>query len=111
MDNVTVKTGTLDAGTRRRMRRIAHHLDPVIIVGGQGISEALVAETTRALRDHELIKVRIQTGDRAERQQVTRALADACEADVVQTIGKITVLLRHNPEPDPKLSNLSRFGG
>ncbi len=95
---------------RRTLRRIAHHLDPVVQVGEQGVSEAVVAETSRALADHELIKVRIHA-DRDARPELARALARACEAEVVQSIGKVTVLFRKNPEPNHKLSNLTRFGG
>lgn len=99
-----------DTSTRRQLRRIAHHLEPVVLVGDQGVSDAVVAETRRALDDHELIKVRVHAGDRRTRQATIRALAEACEADVVQSIGRIAVLFRRNPEPNQKLSNLSRFG-
>ncbi|MEQ8861619.1 MAG: ribosome assembly RNA-binding protein YhbY [Pseudomonadales bacterium] len=99
----------LDRDTRRDLKRIAHHLDPVVLVGDQGISDALIAETERALGDHELIKVRIHAADRDARRALAEALAEACNAALVQTIGKITVLYRRNPEPNPKLSNLSRY--
>jgi RNA-binding protein len=97
--------------TRRHLKRIAHHLDPVVLVGDQGVSEAVVAETRRALDDHELIKVRLHAGDREQRRAMAQALAQACDAVVIQSIGKVTVLFRKNPEPDPRLSNLARFGG
>lgn len=100
-----------DNETRRRLKRIAHHLDPVVLVGDQGITDALVAEANRALDDHELIKVRIHAGDRDDRRVMAEALADACDAAVVQSIGKVSVLFRKNPEPNPKLSNLTRYGG
>lgn len=99
-----------DRDTRRHLKRIAHHLDPVVLVGDHGVSDALVAETQRALADHELIKVRIHAADREARRAMAQALAEACDASVIQSIGKVTVLFRKNPEPDPKLSNLVRFG-
>lgn len=99
-----------DQDTRRALKRIAHHLQPVVAVGEHGVSEAVVAETRRALEDHELIKIRVHAADRQARQALTQALADACEADVIQRIGKVAVLFRRNPEPNHKLSNLSRFG-
>lgn len=102
---------SLDRETARALKRIAHHLDPVVLVGDQGVSEALVAETERALADHELIKVRIHSGDRDTRRALADALAEATGAAVVQSIGKVTVLFRKNPEPNPKLSNLVRFSG
>jgi RNA-binding protein len=80
-----------------------------VLVGDQGVSDPLIAETQRALDDHELIKVRIHSGDRDARREMADALATACGAEVVQRIGKVAVLYRANPEPNPKLSNLVRF--
>ncbi|MFU8813789.1 MAG: ribosome assembly RNA-binding protein YhbY [Pseudomonadales bacterium] len=100
-----------DNETKRRLKRIAHHLEPVVLVGDQGVSEALVNEARRALEDHELIKVRIHGADRQQRAILADQLAEACGAAVIQSIGKVTVLFRKNPEPNPKLSNLERFGG
>ena len=94
---------------RSRLKRIAHHLDPVVTVGEQGVSAAVVAETQRALADQELIKVRIQGGDRDAHNDTTRALAEACNAEVVQRVGKVAVLFRKNAEPNHRLSNLTRF--
>lgn len=102
-------TTALDAKTKRRMRQIAHHLVPVVSIGDQGMNEGLIGETERALSDHELIKVRINVLAREERLTLGTQLAKACNAAVVQRIGKIIVLFRANPEPDPKLSNLMRF--
>ena len=99
----------LDAKTKRRLRQIAHHLDPVVSMGDQGMSEGLIAETERALVDHELIKVRINMLDRKDRNSCGRDLAAACNAEVVQRIGKIIVLFRTNADANPKLSNLTRF--
>ena len=95
---------------RRRLKRIAHHLDPVVMVGERGVSEAVVAETQRALADHELIKVRIQSGNRGTREAMARALAQACDAEVLHRVGKVAVLFRKNAEPNHRLSNLTRFG-
>ncbi len=99
----------LDAKTKRRLRQIAHHLDPVVSIGDLGISEGLIGETERALTDHELIKVRINALERSTRNTLGTELASACNAAVVQRIGKIIVLFRANPETDIKLSNLRRF--
>lgn len=98
-----------DAETRRQLKRIAHHLDPVVRVGEYGVSAAVVEETQRALDDHELIKVRIHAADRDVRTTLAAELAGACEAAVIQRIGKVAVLFRRNPQPNPRLSNLARF--
>lgn len=100
----------MDPKTRKRLKQIAHHLEPVVSVGDHGLSDNLLAETERALADHELIKVRIRSMERDARTALGAELARRCNAEVVQKIGKIVVLYRHNPEPNPALSNLSRYG-
>jgi len=105
-----MKAKTLSIHDRKRLRQIAHHLQPVVTIGDHGVSDALVAETERALTDHELIKVRVNGADRDERVQAAEALTTACNAVRVQSIGKILVLYRRNPKAKPRLSNLARFG-
>jgi RNA-binding protein len=101
---------TPDRNTLRQLKRIAHHLDPVVRLGEHGASDSVVAETRRALDDHELIKVRVHGTDRDARAAITRKLAEACDATVVQRIGRIAVLFRKSAHPDHRLSNLVRFG-
>ena len=100
----------MDSQTRKQLRQIAHHLDPVVSVGDHGLSDSVLAEAERALRDHELIKVRIHAADRQQRAALGNELARRCSAEVVQKIGKIFVLFKPNPEPNQALSNLSRYG-
>ena len=95
---------------KRRLRQIAHHLTPVVTVADKGLSEPLIEETTRALHDHELIKVKLNIGDRDDREQIGTELAAATSAEIVQRIGKTLVLFKANPDAKPKLSNLSRHG-
>lgn len=96
---------------KKTLKRIAHHLDCVVTVGDKGLTENVLAETERALADHELIKVRITSSDREERLAVGEKIAASCQAEVVQRIGKVVVLFRANPKANVKLSNLHRFSG
>jgi RNA-binding protein len=98
----------IDTKTRRKMRQIAHHLSPVVSVGGQAVTGAVVSEAERALNDHELIKIKIHSESRDERASAITELVDSLNAEVVQKIGKVVVLYRHNPNADPRLSNLMR---
>jgi RNA-binding protein len=100
----------MDAKTRKKFKQIAHHLDPIIAVGDQGLSASLLAETDRALTDHELIKVKLHSADRGDRELLGDELATRCSASIVQKIGKVIVLFRANPQPKRALSNLSRYG-
>lgn len=99
---------SLSPEQRREYRGIAHNLKPVIIVGDKGLSEGLQEELERALNDHELIKIKVASTDREVRQEVITELCKASGAELVQTIGKIAVILRRARKPNPKLSNLLR---
>lgn len=76
----------------------AHHLNPVVMIGQKGLTEAVVQETDTALRAHELIKVRVLGDDRAERIAICEALCAATQAHLVQHIGKLLVLYRKNED-------------
>ena len=99
---------SLSPEQRREYRAIAHNLKPVIIVGDKGLSEGLQEELERALNDHELIKIKVANQDREARQEAITALCESSGAELVQTIGKIAVIVRRAKQPNPKLSNLLR---
>lgn len=92
----------------RQLRALAHPLRPVVTVASNGLSDAVLQELERALSDHELIKVKIAVGDRAQRELVVAALCERSGAQLVQRIGNIATLIRRNPAADPKKSNLQR---
>lgn len=83
---------------RRHLKGLAHPLKPVILMGNAGLTEAVVAETRRALSDHELIKVRLPGVDREERDAALAELAARTESVMVTRIGHVAVLYRPNPE-------------
>lgn len=98
----------LDSATSKRLKAIGHELKPVVQVGNNGISPSLLEEVNRALDDHELIKIKIPAGDKQQRCDTATAIANACDATVVQAVGRMVLLLRKNPQANPKLSNLAR---
>jgi len=99
---------SLTAADKKQYRAIAHNLNPVIIVGDKGLSEGLIDELNRALDDHELVKIKIAIGDRDERAALITEITSKSKSELVQSIGKVAVLLRKNVKPNPKLSNLIR---
>lgn len=92
----------------RQYRAIAHKLNPVVRVGGNGLSPSVLTEVNRALDDHELIKIKIAVGDRDLRDSLIAQLCGTVSAGLVQRIGNTATLLRRNPEADPRKSNLQR---
>jgi RNA-binding protein len=100
----------LTAAQRREHRAASHHLDPVVAIGADGLTEAVRKETDAALKAHGLIKVRVFSDDRAARDTVLAELADALNAAPVQHIGKLLVLWRPIP-PKPKTEREDRGAG
>jgi RNA-binding protein len=84
---------------RRWLRARAHGLEPVVHVGGKGLTDAVVAETDRALEAHELIKVRL-VGDREEREEAAAALAERCRAEALGIVGNVAMLYRRHAEAE-----------
>ena len=76
----------------------AHPLEPVVIIGGKGLTDEVVKEVDRALTAHELIKVRAPSLDRGAREVAFQSLCERTGAAPVQSIGKVFVLFRKKPE-------------
>lgn len=95
---------------RAELRRSAHHLKPVVFVGGEGVSESVLASILEALNTRELLKVKLQESApvdvRAAATEIARRLE---EVHTVQTIGRTIVLYR--PQPDEKPSRPARREG
>ena len=83
---------------RRALRADAHPLHPVVAVGHQGLSPSVLHEIDVALLAHELIKVRVFSDDRTEREALLKRICDEIACAPVQHIGKLLVLWRPNPE-------------
>lgn len=91
-----------------RLRAIGHGLSPVVTLGVHGLTDAVRAELERALAAHELIKVRLATGDRHARAAMLAGLARGAGAAIVGSVGRNALLYRANPAADPRLSNVAR---
>ena len=87
----------LSPAERKAHRADAHHLDPVVMIGGDGLTPAVEKEVNAALNAHGLIKVRVFADDRATREGILATLADALGAAPIQHIGKLLVLWRPIP--------------
>jgi RNA-binding protein len=100
----------LTPAQRKDHRAAAHHLDPVVLVGADGLTEAVRKEVDAALKAHGLIKVRVFSDDRAAREAMLAELTEALAAAPVQHIGKLLVLWRPVP-PKEKAVDENRGGG
>lgn len=83
---------------RRYLRGLGHHLDPVVQVGKDGITEGLVGALDSALQTHELIKIKLGEAAGSDRDAIGSALAEACAADLVQVLGRTVLIYRRRAE-------------
>ena len=90
----------LTPAQRKVHRADAHHLDPIVMVGGDGLTPAVKKEAESALKAHGLIKVRVFSDDRLAREAMLRTLADELDAAPIQHIGKLLVLWRPKVEKE-----------
>ena len=93
---------TLTPKQRRELRAQAHALHPLVIIGQQGLTPQVLHEIDVALRAHALIKVRVFSEDRTERESMLSRIADELEAAPVQHLGKVLILWRPFEEAPAK---------
>lgn len=104
----------LSPAQRRDLRAAAHHLQPVVSVASNGLTESVLAEIERSLKAHELIKIRVYGDDRALREEVLKTVCETLGCAAVQHIGKLLVVFRPKPEekkPTPKKAPARPTGG
>jgi len=88
---------------RRHLRALGHHLEPVLRIGHEGLSEAVVAQANAELEAHELIKVKLGESSPVARHDAAAGLADATGASVAQVLGRTFLLYRRRAR-DPQLA-------
>jgi RNA-binding protein len=87
---------------RAELRAEAHHLNPTVHVGQQGLTPSLITSLDDALRTRELVKIKLGNKELIKPKDAANALALATNAAVVQVIGRTATLFRENPEIEKK---------
>lgn len=91
----------LTEAQKKRLRTRAHTLNPVVMVGQQGMKPTILEEITSALDHHQLIKVKLSVGDRDLRDEIIGQIVAYSQSQLIQRIGNVAVLYRRNPDrPD-----------
>lgn len=89
---------TLSGKQRRYLRGLGHHLAAVVHIGHEGISEAVVKQTSDQLEAHELIKVKVGETAPESRHDAAEALAEKTGAQLAQVLGRTFLLYRRRKE-------------
>lgn len=95
-------TPPLTPAQRRALRARAHPLHPVVLTGGKGVTDAVVAEVEVHLKAHELIKIKVAGEDWDQREATLAEICRRTGSAPVQHIGKTLVIYREHPEPAKK---------
>ncbi len=93
----------LTSDQRRYLKSLAHHLNPVVMIGNNGLTDAVIREVALNLDAHELIKIRVLGDDRALREQFLQQICTDLDAAAVQHIGKLLLVYRPGPEDKQKI--------
>jgi RNA-binding protein len=88
------------------LKGLAHSLKPVVLLGNNGLTEAVVAEVDFALNHHELIKIKIPTDDRENKALIVDAICRETNATKVQVIGKTLIIFRATEEKKIRIPKL-----
>jgi RNA-binding protein len=97
----------LTAAQIRYLRSLGHKLKPLVMIGANGLTDAVIEETDSTIEFHELIKVRVSVGDRELRDQIIAELCDKTRSALIQRIGNMALIFRRNankPKIDLKLA-------
>ncbi len=91
----------LTSKQRKYLEKEAHDLQPVVIVGGAGVTEGLIQMADNSLAAHELIKIKFNEY-KDEVKELTAQICESCNATLVRIIGFTAILFREAEEPEDR---------
>lgn len=89
---------TLTGKQKNYLRGIAHNLNPVVMIGGKGLTDAVMNEIELALNQHELIKIKLPSNEKSEKVAIVAQITSATNSEPVQLIGRVAVIYRESEE-------------
>jgi RNA-binding protein len=91
----------MNSSTRNYLRKLAHDLKPVVMVGKNGINASVEETVNQALTSHELIKIKF-IDFKSSKKDLIMLLVEAVDADLISIIGNVATLFRQNRDPDDR---------
>lgn len=92
---------SLTSGQKKQLKKFAHHLDPVVMVGHQGITSSVIEKTEEGLQSHELIKIKF-IDYKDEKVALIESLTRSTNSTLVDFIGHVAIVYRPHPDPEQR---------
>lgn len=89
---------TLTGKQKNYLRGIAHNKNPIVTIGGKGLTDAVMNEVELALDQHELLKIKLPTNSKAEKVALLAQITSQSNSEPVQLIGRVAVIFRATDE-------------
>lgn len=83
----------------RHLKKQAHHLKPVVVIGHQGVTDAVIEKTEEGLAGHELIKIRFNDHKR-DKQSMAETLSRSTKSILIAIVGHTAIFYRENPDSE-----------
>lgn len=94
------KTMTLNKSQLKTLKQLSHHLEPIILLGSKGLTEAVHKEIDIALDSHELVKIKLSSKDKAEKQLLAETICKKHDATLIAQIGHVITIYRKSTKND-----------
>lgn len=91
----------------RYLRSMAHHLEPVVQVGKQGVTDTLIHAVNEVLEAHELIKLKF-VDKKDEKKDILAEITARTDSHQVGLVGHVAILYRWQPDDEKRLIDLPR---
>lgn len=97
---------TLSGKQKNYLRGVAHKLNPIVMIGGKGLTKAVIKEIDNALQKHELIKIKLPSNNKTEKVAALAQITTQTQSQPVQLIGRVGVIYRTAEEPKITLPSI-----
>jgi RNA-binding protein len=97
---------TLTGKQKNYLRGIAHNLNPVVMIGGKGLTDAVMNEIELALDQHELLKIKLPGNEKAEKVALLAQITSRSNSEPVQIIGRVAVIYRASDKARITIPNI-----
>lgn len=89
---------TIPGPKRRKLKAQAHHLNPIVQIGKEGVTEAQLETIKRDLEHHELIKIKF-IEHKQQRRELSTLIAEKTASEAIDLIGNTLIIYKQNPDP------------